>query len=53
MLVVLFIIFLLIGLLDPVLVFGGAYYIGLILLYITIVGVFCTGLFYLAVVFLA
>ena len=53
MLVVLFIIFLLIGLIDPVHVFGGAYYIGLILLYVCIVGVFCTGLFYLAVVFLS
>ena len=53
MLLTVFILFLLIGLLDPPLIFGGAYYIGLILLYVTIVGVFCTGLFYLAVVFLS
>ena len=51
MLVALFLIFLAISLLDPDLVLGGAYYIGVILFYVALVGVFCVGLFYLAVIY--
>ena len=51
MLIAAFLLFLLIGLLDPPLVFGGAYYIGLILIYVCMIVGICVGLFYGLVIF--